>query len=186
MGSDMTERLNLTDIFFSTGQVLLSTLSWYSACTSVSEGVFLMYLQRKMYSMSTYSSAILFSQWRIFDRLHNPESEQLVMGYCGSLQDWEGRMSPKVVWLMEMNNTHTKGKGGGPDGQRKTCVNFLSLAIKYEFYFISSNPKIPFLVLMSLECTHVWILEIQTTPGSEFLFSHLLHWASDPSLIPSF
>ena len=31
-------------IFFSTGQVLLSTLSWCSACTSVSEGVFLMYL----------------------------------------------------------------------------------------------------------------------------------------------
>ena len=31
------------DIFFSTGQVLLSPLSWCSACTSVSEGVFLMY-----------------------------------------------------------------------------------------------------------------------------------------------
>ena len=30
-------------IFFSTGQVLLSTLCWYSACTSVSEGEFLMY-----------------------------------------------------------------------------------------------------------------------------------------------
>ena len=48
-------------VFFSTGQVLLSTLSWCSACTSVSEGVFLMYLWREMYSMSTYSSAILFS-----------------------------------------------------------------------------------------------------------------------------
>ena len=31
-----------------------------SACTSVSEGVFLMYPWREMYSMSTYSSAILF------------------------------------------------------------------------------------------------------------------------------
>ena len=30
-------------IFFSTGQVLLSTLNWCSACTSVSEGVFLMH-----------------------------------------------------------------------------------------------------------------------------------------------
>ena len=30
-------------IFFSTGQVLLSALSWCSACTSMSEGVFLMY-----------------------------------------------------------------------------------------------------------------------------------------------
>ena len=50
-------------IFFSTGQVLLSALSWCSACTSVSEGVFLMYLWREMYSTSTYSSAILFSRW---------------------------------------------------------------------------------------------------------------------------
>ena len=47
-------------IFFSIGQVLLSALSWCSVCTSVSEGVFLMYPRRKMYSMSTYSSAILF------------------------------------------------------------------------------------------------------------------------------
>ena len=46
-------------IFFSSGQVLLSTLSWCSACTSVSEGVLLMYLWREMYSTSTYSSAIL-------------------------------------------------------------------------------------------------------------------------------
>ena len=46
---------------FSACQVLLSALSWCSACTSVSEGVFLMYLWREMYSMSTYSPAILFS-----------------------------------------------------------------------------------------------------------------------------
>ena len=49
-------------IFFSSGQVLLSTLSWCSAYTSVSEGIFLMYPWREMYSTSTYSSAILFSQ----------------------------------------------------------------------------------------------------------------------------
>ena len=36
-------------IFFPTGQVLLSTLSWCSACTSVSEGVSLMYPWREMY-----------------------------------------------------------------------------------------------------------------------------------------
>ena len=54
-------------IFFSTGQVHLSALSWCSACTSVSEGVFLMYLRRKMYSTSTYSSAILFSHGQRFD-----------------------------------------------------------------------------------------------------------------------
>ena len=47
-------------IVFSTGQVLLSAPSWCSACASVSEGVFLMYLWRELYSMSTYSSAILF------------------------------------------------------------------------------------------------------------------------------
>ena len=49
-------------IFFSTVQVLLSTLSWCSACTSVCAGVFLVYLWREMYSASTYSSTILFSQ----------------------------------------------------------------------------------------------------------------------------
>ena len=48
-------------IFLSTGQVLLSALSWPSACTSVSEAVFLMYPWREMYSMSTYSFTILFS-----------------------------------------------------------------------------------------------------------------------------
>ena len=36
-------------MYFSTGQVFLSTLSWCSARTSVSEGVFLMYLWREMY-----------------------------------------------------------------------------------------------------------------------------------------
>ena len=47
-------------IFFSAGQVLLAVLSWCSACTSVFEGVFLMYPWREMYSTSTYSSTILF------------------------------------------------------------------------------------------------------------------------------
>ena len=54
-------------IFFSSGQVLLSALSWCSACTSVSEGVFLMYPWREMYSVSTYSSNVLFSEcWVLF------------------------------------------------------------------------------------------------------------------------
>ena len=48
-------------ICFSTGQVHLSALSWCSLCTSVSEGVFLMDPWREMYSMFTYSSAILSS-----------------------------------------------------------------------------------------------------------------------------
>ena len=46
-------------IFFSSGQVFLSALSWCSACTSVSQGVFLMYPWREMYSTSTYFSANL-------------------------------------------------------------------------------------------------------------------------------
>ena len=40
-------------------------LSWCSACTSVSEDVFLMYWWREMYSTSTYSSAILFSHFQV-------------------------------------------------------------------------------------------------------------------------
>ena len=48
-------------IFYTAGQGLLSTLSWCSACTSVSEGVLLMYPCGEMYSTSTYSCTILFS-----------------------------------------------------------------------------------------------------------------------------
>ena len=44
----------------SAGQVLLSALRWCSECTSVSEGVFLMYLWREMCSTSTAAAAILF------------------------------------------------------------------------------------------------------------------------------
>ena len=62
-------------IFFSTGQVLLPALSWCSACISVSEGIFLMYLWREIYSMSTYSSAILFSPAVIFFFFSNMVSD---------------------------------------------------------------------------------------------------------------
>ena len=44
-------------IFFTSGQVFLPTVSWCSARSPVSEGVFLIYLWREMYSTSTYSSA---------------------------------------------------------------------------------------------------------------------------------
>ena len=49
-------------IFSSSGQVLLSTLSWRSARSFVSEDVFLMNPWREMYSTSAYSSAILLFQ----------------------------------------------------------------------------------------------------------------------------
>ena len=53
-------------IFFSIGQVLLSALSWCFAHPSGSEGVLLMYPWREMYSTSSYTSAILFSELGIF------------------------------------------------------------------------------------------------------------------------
>ena len=53
-------------IFFSSGQAPLYALSWCSASTSVSQGVFLMYLWREMYSTSTYSSSILFSPSSVY------------------------------------------------------------------------------------------------------------------------
>ena len=46
-------------IFFPFSQGLLPILSWCSVSTSVSEGVFLRYLWRDMYSMSTFSTVIL-------------------------------------------------------------------------------------------------------------------------------
>ena len=62
-------------IFFSAGQGLLSSLSWRSACNSVSEGVFLMYPWREIYSMSTYSSAILFLQDQLSSRRWGQEGK---------------------------------------------------------------------------------------------------------------
>ena len=53
-------------VFFSAGQVLLPALSWCSSCTSVSEGVFLMYPWKEMYTTSTYSSAIFSSSDVVF------------------------------------------------------------------------------------------------------------------------
>ena len=61
-------------ILFSTSYILLFALSWCSGCLSVSEGVFLMYPWREMYSTSTYSYTILFSLWYFFFYcvLHSP------------------------------------------------------------------------------------------------------------------
>ena len=42
-------------ILFHWSGILLSALSWFSACTSVSKSAFLMYPWREMYSMSTCS-----------------------------------------------------------------------------------------------------------------------------------
>ena len=47
-------------ILFHWSDILSVLLPWCSACTSVSEGVFLTYTLREMYSTSTYSSTILF------------------------------------------------------------------------------------------------------------------------------
>ena len=61
-------------VVFPTGQVLLSALSCCSAFTSVSEGVFLMYPWKEMYSTSTYSSTILFFRSFIYFHTHTHKS----------------------------------------------------------------------------------------------------------------
>ena len=71
-------------IFFSSGQGLLSTLNWSSACTSVSEGVFLMNLWREMCSMSTHSSAVLFSS-DCFSSLSEMPGSSGPQGSCSPL-----------------------------------------------------------------------------------------------------
>ena len=58
-------------IFFSAGEVLLSALSWCSACSSVSEGIFLMYPWREMYSTFTYSSPSFSPRNFLLDSLSN-------------------------------------------------------------------------------------------------------------------
>ena len=72
-------------VFFSAGRVLLSALSWCSACTSVSESVFLMYPWREMYSMSTYSSIIFPLQCSC---LENPRGQRSMTGYS----PWDHRV----------------------------------------------------------------------------------------------
>ena len=49
-------------ILFSSGQVLLSTLSWCSGCTSVSEGVFLIYLWRDVLHIHLFLCHLFLSQ----------------------------------------------------------------------------------------------------------------------------
>ena len=53
---------------------LLSTLSWCSAYISVSEGVFLMYPWREMYSTSTYSSTMLSNLYSFLSMRSKTES----------------------------------------------------------------------------------------------------------------
>ena len=65
--------------FFSSDQVLLSTLNCCSACSSVSEGVFLVYLWREMYSTSSYSSAILFSPRNLYFNMLLPALLQVIL-----------------------------------------------------------------------------------------------------------
>ena len=65
--------------FFSTGQVLLSTLSWRSACTSVSEGVFLMYCGERCTpcpptSPQSCLALVFITATQICGRLKQPEN----------------------------------------------------------------------------------------------------------------
>ena len=62
-------------VFFSTGKLLLSAPSWCSACASVSEGLYLMYPWREMYSTSSYSFGIFFQSPHCSFDLHFSNSE---------------------------------------------------------------------------------------------------------------
>ena len=80
---------------------LLIALSCCFACTSVSDGVFLMYPWRERYSTSTYSSSILFS-WSCYI-FHSVESQhtviltsQLVMETRDDRSIWRDR-GPKLL-----------------------------------------------------------------------------------------
>ena len=88
-------------VFFSAGQVLLFALSWCFAYTSVSDGVFLMYPWREIYSTSTYYSSIL-SSWSCYI-FHSVESHltvtmmsQLVMETRDDRSIWRDR-GPKLL-----------------------------------------------------------------------------------------
>ena len=80
-------------LFFSTGQFLLSALSWCPACTSVSEGVFLMHPWREIYSTSTYSSAILSPLGTFF------KCECLVLTYLPSTEFYQILISSSKKWV---------------------------------------------------------------------------------------
>ena len=86
-------------IFFSIGQVLLSILSWCFACTSVSEGVFLMYPWREMYSTSTIpppSSSLHSVIFEIAPRYYILDSFVVYEGYSISCK----RLLPIEVDIM--------------------------------------------------------------------------------------
>jgi len=70
-------------IFFSTGQVLLSALHCCSECTSGSEGIFLMYPWRQMYSMSTYPlpSCSLQASY-LYQTLSHDVKAKVLLEYC--------------------------------------------------------------------------------------------------------
>ena len=103
-------------IFFSTGQVILSTPSWCSACTSVSEGVFLIYPWREMYFMSTYSSTIL-SGCTVFIT-----ATQI----CGRWKQPENNLNE---WVYLYSNTTFM--------DTKMCISYNFHVMKYSSIFVS-------------------------------------------------
>ena len=131
-------------IFFSAGQVLLSTLSWCSACTPVSEGVFLMHLCRETYSTSptlvfswplffihSYGFELLSSVWTVI--LKDP----LYISYEARLQGINSLdycLSTKVlIW-----------------GSLKKL--FLYIAFLVEIFHVGLNSVIPISLAPSLWC----------------------------------
>ena len=142
-------------IFFNTGQGLLSALSWCSACTSVSEGVFLMYPWKELYSMSTSSSAILFSHHQLLiARLQYrepmspcpfPPARANNFSFPSTPKTWSISLGPEIerVWFSSHSSlSFTLYERA----QRRRCCFFACLLAAHEhlahisnFYFISLN-----------------------------------------------
>ena len=87
-------------VLFSAGQVLLSALSWSSACTSMSEGVFLVYPWREMYSTSSYSSAILFLvSWLLYMLYINTYCITIVFALSSQLSTGANTVKESTVYV---------------------------------------------------------------------------------------
>ena len=124
-------------IFFSSGQVLLFTLSWFPTCTSVSEDVFLMYPWREVYSMSTYSSTILFS----------PPVYFLVGRLCITVMRSSGyRAFPLQTWWFVY--------------MAEVLVNYPTEWDRFFSHLRYMYPSLPYLSICLLSAQYVFILSM--------------------------
>ena len=135
------------------------TLRWCSACTSVPEGVFLMYLWREMYSTSTYSSSVLLS-WTIFENWSEQFSKSLIAVYLGKIR-------LKVVVWKDILIWRELKQGAG------TWI----LSDPFETLAFSFSFRLPFFlcyIIFYVFSTDLCIRTIQNNPGIIVLSSYFL------------